>query len=155
MKKFVIATMIAAGVAMCAAVWPHGNVVEETPAPAVETAVSAKKATVVEIETEENSASLAEMENEVPQQEASQEERTEPETESIETPADSELQLSAEQMPAKNSVPEQTLSQPSKELQPGDKVYVAGFGWVEYEGPNHCEDGADIYENGNKIGIMG
>ena len=155
MKKFVIATMIAAGVAMCAAVWPHGNVVEETPAPAVETAVSAKKATVVEIETEENSASLAEMENEVPQQEASQEERTEPETESIETPADSELQLSAEQMPAKNSVPEQTLSQPSKELQPGDKVYVAGFGWVEYESPNHCEDGTDIYENGNKIGIMG
>lgn len=155
MKKFVIATMIAAGVAVCAAVWPHGNVVEETPAPAVETAVSAKKATVVEIETEENSASLAEMENEVPQQEASQEERPEPETESIETPADSELQLSAEQMPAKNSVPEQTLSQPSKELQPGDKVYVAGFGWVEYEGPNHCEDGTDIYENGNKIGIMG
>lgn len=155
MKKFVIATMIAAGVAMCAAVWPHGNVVEETPAPAVETAVSAKKATVVEIETEENSASLAEMENEVPQQEASQEERPEPETESIETPADSELQLSAEQMPAKNSVPEQTLSQPSKELQPGDKLYVAGFGWVEYEGPNHCEDGTDIYENGNKIGIMG
>ena len=155
MKKFVIATMIAAGVAMCAAVWPHGNVVEETPAPAVETAVSAKKATVVEIETEENSASLAEMENEVPQQEASQEERPEPETESIETPADSELQLSAEQMPAKNSVPEQTLSQPSKELQPGDKVYVAGFGWVEYEGPNHCEDGTDIYENGNKIGLMG
>lgn len=155
MKKFVIATMIAAGVAMCAAVWPHGNVVEETPAPAVETAVSAKKATVVEIETEENSASLAEMENEVPQQEAFQEERPEPETESIETPADSELQLSAEQMPAKNSVPEQTLSQPSKELQPGDKVYVAGFGWVEYEGPNHCEDGTDIYENGNKIGIMG
>ena len=155
MKKFVIATMIAAGVAMCAAVWPHGNVVEETPAPAVETAVSAKKATVVEIETEENSASLTEMENEVPQQEASQEERPEPETESIETPADSELQLSAEQMPAKNSVPEQTLSQPSKELQPGDKVYVADFGWVEYEGPNHCEDGTDIYENGNKIGIMG
>ena len=155
MKKFVIATMIAAGVAMCAAVWPHGNMVEETPAPAVETAVSAKKATVVEIETEENPASLAEMENEVPQQEASQEERTEPETESIETPADSELQLSAEQMPAKNSVPEQTLSQPSKELQPGDKVYVAGFGWVEYEGPNHCEDGTDIYENGNKIGVMG
>lgn len=155
MKKFVIATMISAGVAMCAAVWPHGNVVEETPAPAVETAVSAKKATVVEIETEENSASLAEMENEVPQQEAFQEERPEPETESIETPADSELQLSAEQMPAKNSVPEQTLSQPSKELQPGDKVYVAGFGWVEYEGPNHCEDGTDIYENGNKIEIMG
>ena len=155
MKKFVIATMIAAGVAMCAAVWPHGNVVEETPAPAVETAVSAKKATVVEIETEENSASLAEMENEVPQQEASQEERPEPETESIEMPADSELQPSAEQSPTKNSAPEPTPSQPPKELQPGEKVYVTGFGWVEYEGPNYCEEGTDIYENGNKIGITG
>ena len=154
MKKFVIAAMIAAGVAMCAAVWPHGNAVEETPASSTETAVSARKATIVEI-TEKNSASLTEMENEVPQQEASQEERHEPETESIETPADSELQPSEEQMSAKNSVPEQTLSQPSKELQPGDKFYVAGFGWVEYEGPNRCEDGTDIYENGNKIGVMG
>lgn len=154
MKKFVIATMIAACIALCAAVWPHGNAVEETPASSTETAVSARKATIVEI-TEKNSASLTEMENEVPQQEASQEERHEPETESIETPADSELQPSEEQMSAKNSVPEQTLSQPSKELQPGDKVYVAGFGWVEYEGPNRCEDGTDIYENGNKIGVMG
>lgn len=155
MKKFVIATMIAAGIAMCATVWPHGNVVEETPAPAVETAVSAKKATVVEIETEEKSASLAEMENEVPQQEASQKERPEPKTGPIETPVASELQLSTGQVPAKNSAPEPTPPHPPEELQPGDKVYVAGFGWLEYEGPNHCEDGTDIYENGNKIGIMG
>ena len=154
MKKFVIAAMIAACIALCTAVWPHGNAVEETPVPAVGTAVSARKATVVEI-TEKNSASLTEMENEISQQEASQEERPEPETESIETPADSELQPSAEQSPTKNSAPEPTPSQPPKELQPGEKVYVAGFGWVEYEGPNYCEDGTDIYENGNKIGIMG
>ena len=154
MKKFVIAAMLAACVALCAAVWPHGNAVEETPVPAAETAVSARKATVVEI-TEKNSASLTEMENEISQQEASQEERPEPETESIETPADSELQPSAEQSPTKNSAPEPTPSQPPKELQPGEKVYVAGFGWVEYEGPNYCENGTDIYENGNKIGITG
>lgn len=153
MKKFVIATMIAACIALCAAVWPHGNAVKETPVPAAGTAVSAGKATVVEI-TEKNSASLTEMENEISQQEASQEERPEPETESIETPADSELQPSAEQSPTKNSAPEPTPSQPPKELQPGEKVYVTGFGWVEYEGPNHCEDGTGIYENGNKIGIM-
>ena len=154
MKKLIIVTMIAACVALCAAVWLHGNAVEETPVPAAGTAVSARKATVVEI-TEKNSASLTEMENEISQQEASQEERPEPETESIETPADSELQPSAEQSPTKNSAPEPTPSQPPKELQPGEKVYVAGFGWVEYEGPNYCEDGTDIYENGNKIGITG
>ncbi len=155
MKKFVIAAMIAACIALCTAVWLHGNAVGETPVPATKTAVSAKKATVVETETEENSASLAETENEVPQQEASQEERPEPETEPIETPVASELQLSTGQVPAKNSAPEPTPPHPPEELQPGDKVYVAGFGWLEYEGPNHCEDGTDIYENGNKIGIMG
>lgn len=65
MKKFVIATMIAACIAFCAAVWPHNNATEQTPASSIETAVSARKATIVEI-TEKNSASLTEMENEVP-----------------------------------------------------------------------------------------
>ena len=88
-------------------------------------------------------------------QEAPREEQPEPEIGPIETPVASELQPSTGQAPTKNSAPEPTPPQPPKELQPGDKVYVAGFGWVEYEGPNHCEDGADIYENGNKIGIMG
>lgn len=117
--------------------------------------MSAKEAAVAKIEMGENSASLAEMEREVMKQEAPQEEQPEPEIGPIETPVASELQPSAGQAPAKNSAPEPTPSQPPKELQPGDKVYVAGFGWVEYEGLNHCEDGADIYENGNKIGIMG
>ena len=153
MKKFVIAAMIAAGVAMCADVWPHGNVVEETPAPATETAVSAKEATIAEIE---EPATLAEKEKRtIPQQEAHQEEQPEPEIGPIETPVVSELQSSTGQAPAKNSAPEPTPPQPPKELQPGDKVYVAGFGWVEYEGPNHSKDGTDIYENGNKIGIIG
>ena len=153
MKKLIIVTMIAACVALCAAVWPNNNATEQTPVPVAETAVSDQKATVAEIE---EPAALAEKEKgAVPQQEASQEERPEPETEPIEMPADSELQPSAEQSPTKNSAPEPTPPQPPKELQPGDKVYVAGFGWVEYEGPNRCEDGTDIYENGNKIGIMG
>ena len=152
MKKFVVATMIAAGVAMCAAVWPHGNVVEETPVPDPETAVSAKEATVEEIE---EPAALEEKEKgAVPRQEAPQEEQPESETEPIEIPTASELQPFTGQTSTK-SVPEHTSPQASKELQPGDEAYVAGFGWVEYEGPNHCEDGTDIYENGNKIGIMG
>ena len=68
MKKLIIVTMIAACVALCAAVWPHGNAVEETPVPAAETAVSAKEATVAEIE---EPATLAEKEKRtIPQQEA-------------------------------------------------------------------------------------
>ena len=45
--------------------------------------------------------------------------------------------------------------QPTIELQPGDEVYIPGFDWVPYEGPNHREYAADMYENGNKIGSMG
>ena len=153
MKKLIIVTMIAACVALCAAVWAHDNAGEDTPVPTAETAVSAKKATVAEIE---EPATLAEKEKEtILRQESPQEEQPESEAEPIEIPTASELQPSTGQTPTKNSVPEPTLPQPSKELQPGDKVYVAGFGWVEHEGPNHCEDGTDIYENGNKIGIMG
>ena len=35
-----------------------------------------------------------------------------------------------------------------------DMVYVPGFGWIESQGPNHVEYAEDMYENGNKIGIM-
>ena len=153
MKKLIIVALITTCVALCAAVWPHNNATEQTPVPATETAVSAKEATVAEIEER---AALAEKEKEtILRQESPQDEQPEPETGSIEMPTASELQPSTGQTPAKNSVSEPTSPQPPNELQPGDKVYVAGFGWVEYEGPNHCEDGTDIYENGNKIGIMG
>lgn len=51
--------------------------------------------------------------------------------------------------------PEPPAPQPTIELQPGDEVYIPGFGWVPYEGTNYREYAADMYENGNKIGIMG
>ena len=118
--------------------------------------MSAKEATVEGIETEEKPALLPKKEKgAIRQQEVPQEEHPEPETEPIEIHTAPELPSSMGQTPTKNSVPEPALPQPSKELLPGDKVYVAGFGWVEYEGPNFCEDGTGIYENGNKIGIMG
>ena len=49
-KRIIITATFAACVALCAAVWPHNNATERTPVPAAETAVSAKKATVAEIE---------------------------------------------------------------------------------------------------------
>ena len=36
-----------------------------------------------------------------------------------------------------------------------DMVYVPGFGWIESQGPNQATYAEDMYENGNKIGIMG
>lgn len=153
MKKLIIVALITTCVALCAAVWPHNNATEQTPVPATETAVSAKEATVAEIEER---VALAEKEKEtILRQESPQEEQPEPETGSIEMPTASELQPSTGQTSTKISVPEHTPPQVPKELQPGDEVYVVGFGWVPYEGPNHREYAADMYENGNKIGSMG
>ena len=42
-----------------------------------------------------------------------------------------------------------------EEVVSDNMVYVPGFGWIESQGPNHMEYAEDMYENGNKIGIMG
>lgn len=153
MKKLIIVTLITTCVALCAAVWPHNNATEQTPVPAAETTVSTKEATVAEIEER---AALAEKEKEtILRQESPQEEQPELETEPIEMPVAPACQPSTEQISTKNSAPEPTPPQASIELQPGDEVYILGFGWVPYEGPNHREYAADMYENGNKIGSMG
>ena len=74
-------------------------------------------------------------------------------------PVEASAAPNARPMSESEHVPEPTpvpaSAQAITDLQPGDMVYVEGFGWLEYQGPNHCEYGADIYENGNKIGIMG
>lgn len=53
--------------------------------------------------------------------------------------------------PAPPSAPLQTVA----DSQPGDMVYVPGFGWLECQGPGEVIYDENIYENGNKIGIMG
>ena len=35
-----------------------------------------------------------------------------------------------------------------------DRVYVEGFGWIKDEGAGSGIYAGDMYENGNKIGIM-
>lgn len=59
--------------------------------------------------------------------------------------------------PEITTAPESTPEPPPTTIdsQPGDMVYVPGFGWLESQGPNHVEYAEDMYENGNKIGIMG
>ena len=109
MKKLIIVTMIAACAALCAAVWPHDNAIEETPVPAAETAVNAKEATVAEIE---EPATLAEKEKgTIPRQEAPREEQPEPEIGPIEMPTASELQPSTGRHPLR--IPHQSQLRPN------------------------------------------
>lgn len=153
MKKITIATTVTACIALCAAVWAQSEVIEETPAVAPTAAVCAVEATSAEPEAAKE---LMPTENEitdVPQTEELQEKQ--PQLEPVEIPTSFEMLPVQEQASVLESAQESAPVLTTKELQPGDLVYVPGFGWVAYEGPNRCEDGTDIYENGNKIGIMG
>lgn len=50
----------------------------------------------------------------------------------------------------------ETLPEPmGNDCSSADMVYVPGSGWIHSEGTNHVEFAEDMYENGNKIGIMG
>ena len=164
MKKLIMTTVIAAGLALCAAVWPQSEAVEETPVPTQIPAVSAPEATVAELKTEVEAAPSAEKEKtEVPQPEPLHETIHVPEPAPMEVPAapvaqptaESEAAQEADHKPAPESTPEPASAPTVIDLQPGDMVYVPGFGWIESQGPNQVEYAEDMYENGNKVGSMG
>ena len=78
---------------------------------------------------------------------------TAPEPTPTQTPPVREVHAPSEQ----NATPPQ-VSEPaptSPDSTQNNMVYVPGFGWLENQGPNHCEYAEDMYENGNKIGSMG
>lgn len=155
MKKLIIAAIATACIALCAAVWARNEVIEKTPTPTPTVALCAAEATSANPGAAEGLMPTEDEITAVPQTEELQENQPASEPEPIEIPTVSETQLVQEQISAPVSTQELSPVQTTEELQPGDLVYVPGFGWVSYEGPNHCEDGTDIYENGNKIGIMG
>ena len=96
----------------------------------------------------------------IPQPEQTQEAVTEPKSAPAETPA---VQSAPEPEPvpevsyglAPEQAAEPHVAKTTIEPPSGDMVYVPGFGWIQSEGPNHVEYAEDMYENGNKIGIMG
>ena len=155
-KKTIIAATVTACLALCAAVWPQAETVKETPIPNETTIVSAPKATVEELKTEIEITPPAEKEKAaILQPEQVEPASPEPEPAPTETPAAPEVQSTPEQESATEPAPETVTDQTAIEPQSGDMVYVEGFGWIESQGPNHVEYAEDMYENGNKIGIMG
>ena len=161
MKKFIMATVIAACIALCAAVWPQSKVVKETPVPPPTPAVCATEAAVAELKTEVQTTSTSEKEKEaVPPTKAPLEIFAEPELAPGEIPTahqehpTPEPEMASEATP--KPAPEPTHKLPTVQpTQMGNMGYVEGFGWIESQGPNRVEYAADMYENGNKIGSMG
>lgn len=153
-KQIVIAAAIAASFALWAAVSPQTAVDKETPALTPTPAVIAPQAPLPEptepampltTEMEEVDGTIAE-----PVLEEADEHPSAP------TPAptaenQAEPVLEPTDTPEPERIPEPEVTDSSSE----NMVYVPGFGWIESRGPNQVTYAEDMYENGNKIGIMG
>ena len=163
MKKYIItAAVFTACLALCAAVWPQTGMIEETPAAIQTTVVNAPAQIDENIAAEtETTPQTEEEKTEIPQVEPLHEDITElaPVPEEVPTIPESQLTIEPEEDPEPVHAPELTPapvpSQTVTDPQPGDMVYVPGFGWLECRGIGEVIYAADIYENGNKVGSMG
>lgn len=155
MRKYIIAVVVAACLALCAAVWPRYEEAEETPKPTQTTAVNTPEVPAVAPKEETEVLPQTEKENtKPPQPEPPMETIPEPEATPPETPVVPEVQPTPEPKttpePAPDPVPAQTVVAP----QPSDMVYVPGFGWLESQGEGTVIHDDMMYENGNKVGSM-
>ena len=131
-----------------AAVWPQQQPAGETPALPTPAVVIATQPEIPEIAEMEEVISPEEEKTEATLPELVEEADIVPEPSLAQTPPESEVQAPSEQ----DATPQQ---EPEPAPAPDNMAYVPGFGWVESQGPNHAEYAEDMYENGNKIGIMG
>ena len=70
--------------------------------------------------------------------------------------ADRENPPASTQIPAESTPkPDTTNDHPQSGTVKDGKIYIEGFGWVDYEGGGTSgTEAGDMYENGNTIGIM-
>ena len=161
-NRIIIAAAFTACLALCAAVWPQAETVEKTPAPSETTAVTTPRPTLPEPEELILPTITGKKESEMSETKSAQETTNE----ELPVPAPAiEDEPMAEQ---KSAPPMQTEPAPVHPTQSesapepiandnelADMVYVPGFGWIESQGSSQVEYAEDMYENGNKIGIMG
>lgn len=151
MKKLIMITVIAACLPLCTAMWPQTAPTEEVPVIPPPPAVSAPQLEIPEPPAIEKFITPEEEKAEIPQTEPIHEVIPEPEPVPEEVPMAPEVQPTPKPESASAPAPAQTVSEP----QSGGMFYVPGFGWLESQGPGEVIYAEDMYENGNKIGIMG
>lgn len=149
MKKLSAALLITACTALYALVWPQAEPLENVPIEPEPPAVSPEIASVENqpsvqpepIHTEPplaaEAAPIAEKEDVIVEQA------------DIPTPKDTTVPEPPPQAPA------DLIIEPENTTAPDNCTWVPGFGYVKNGGSNVCYYAEDIYENGNKIGIMG
>lgn len=152
-KRIITVTAFAACLALCAAVWPQKQPVGETPALSTPAAVIATQPEVPKMPEMKEVITPEEEKSEATLPELVEEADIAPEPSPAQTPSASEVPVLPEQDATPPQEPEPAPTSPDSA--PDNMVYVPGFGWVESQEPNHAEYAEDMYENGNKIGIMG
>ena len=152
MKRIITVIAFAACLALCAAVWPQKQPVGETPAPSTPAAVIATQPEVPKMPEMKEVITPEEEKSEATLQELVEEADIALEPSPAQTPPPSEVPVPPEQNATPQQEPEPA---PAPDSEPDNMVYLPGFGWIESQGPNHAEYAEDMYENGNKIGIMG
>lgn len=151
-KRIITVTAFAACLALCAAMWPQDEPAGETPALPTPAAVIATQPEVPAMPEMKAVITPEEEKAKVALPELGEEADIVPEPSPTQTPPASEVPVPPEQDAEPRQAPEPT---PAPDSKPDNMVYVPGFGWIESQGPNHAEYAEDMYENGNKIGIMG
>ena len=152
-KRIITVAAFAACLALCAAVWPRNEPAGETPALSTPAAVIATQPEAPKMPEMKEVITPEEEKSDVTQPEPVKEAATALRPSPIQATPSSEVQASPEQ---NATPPQETEPAPaSPDSAPDNMVYVPGFGWIESQGPNHVEYAEDMYENGNKIGIMG
>ena len=161
-KRIIIAAAITACLALCAAMWPQAETVRETPTPSETTAVIAPQPTLPEAEKPVLPVVTEKKETEMPETKSAPETTTEelpvPAPEIEDEPVAEQKSAPPMQTEPAPVHPTQSESAPepiANDNELADMVYVPGFGWIESQGSNQVEYAEDMYENGNKIGIMG
>lgn len=160
-KRRIIAGTVLAASALCWAFWGGTAKVDTVPAAAAKSAVSAPCAP---------QAQPTEPINNIDITEPVAESETVPVAGSVASPAQETPMVIPASTPAEEPIAEQSaaipkpapteelIAEPSAEEtpQPHDgMVYVPGFGWLQSEGLGEWSISENMYENGNKVGLMG
>ena len=160
-KRRIIAGTVLTATALCWALGGGTAKVDTVPAAAAESAVSAPCAPQTQ---------PTESTNNIVIEEPVTESETIPVAGSVASPAQETPTVVPTSTPAEEPIAEQSaaipkpapteelIAEPSAEEtpQPHDgMVYVPGFGWLQSEGPGEWSVSESMYENGNKVGIMG
>lgn len=151
-KRIITVAAFAACLALWATVWPQNQPAGETAALPTPAAVIATQPEVPEIPEIEEVISPEEEKVQTTLPELIEKADIVPDPSPAQTPPASEVPVPPEQNATPQQEPEPA---PTPNSVSDNMVYVPGFGWIESQGPNHMEYAEDMYENGNKIGIMG